>query len=193
MLTRITITGAECTGKTTLVRALADHYGVPWIPEAARTFVASAGRPVRRSDISRIAALHVSLLLHAPESGIVLCDTDLLSTVAYARHYFGSCPVDVTRQASALAADLYILAADDLPWEPETNQRGSVEDRSKVQVRVRKLVEKSGRPWVQIDGTGSDRFDAARQAVDRFLDSLPPRVQPGFAPPRNRRSRAPGS
>ena len=32
----ICIIGAECTGKTTLARALAAHFACPWVPEHLR-------------------------------------------------------------------------------------------------------------------------------------------------------------
>lgn len=170
---RITVTGAECTGKTTLVRGLAERFGAPWVPEAARLFVERARRPVRRTDVEAIARLHLELLDAAVESGapLVLCDTDLLSTVAYARHYFGSCPGAVTRRAFERPADLYLLAADDLPWIADPHQRGTEEDRSRVQARLRSLVRRAGRPSVEVGGSVSGRLEAATRAIDRFRQS----------------------
>jgi NadR type nicotinamide-nucleotide adenylyltransferase len=169
----VTVTGAECTGKTTLVRALAERYGAPWVPEAARLFVDRAQRTVRRTDVFAIARLHRELLDAALESGapMVLCDTDLLSTVAYARHYFGSCPRAITRQAFEHPADLYLLAADDVPWIADPHQRGAEEDRSRVQARLRSLVRRTGRPFVEVGGSVSGRLKAATRAIDRFRES----------------------
>jgi nicotinamide riboside kinase len=166
----VTVTGAECTGKTTLVRALAERYGAPWVPEAARLFVDRAQRTVRRTDVFAIARLHRELLDAALESGapMVLCDTDLLSTVAYARHYFGSCPRAITRQAFEHPADLYLLAADDVPWLPEPHQRGTAYDRLRVQARLRSLVHRAGRPCVEVAGNAPGRLEAATRAIDRF-------------------------
>ena len=36
---RVVVTGSECTGKTTLARALAEHHKAPWVSEYARQFV----------------------------------------------------------------------------------------------------------------------------------------------------------
>ncbi len=165
----ITVIGAECTGKTTLVRFLAGHYGVPWVPEAARVFVERERRPARRTDVEAIAALHRALVSGAPNGPFIFCDTDLLSTVAYARHYFGSCPRALSRMALGRPADLYLVAADDLPWVAESDQRGTEDDRALVQNRIRKLVKRSGSPWAEVRGQGQGRQEAAVRAIDRFL------------------------
>src|ERR1035437_2749974 len=39
----ICIIGAECTGKTTLARALAEHFDCPWVPEYLRDFCDAHG------------------------------------------------------------------------------------------------------------------------------------------------------
>jgi len=36
---RVVVTGAECTGKTTLARRLTEKLGAAWVPEAARAAV----------------------------------------------------------------------------------------------------------------------------------------------------------
>ena len=54
-LTRIVVTGSECTGKTTLARALAEHYDTIWIPEYARQFVRQKGAHPEYADVEAIA------------------------------------------------------------------------------------------------------------------------------------------
>ncbi|MCB9201030.1 MAG: ATP-binding protein [Flavobacteriales bacterium] len=52
---RIAITGPESSGKTTLARALAAHFGVPWVPEFAREYLEGLDRPYVEEDLLRIA------------------------------------------------------------------------------------------------------------------------------------------
>ena len=168
-MTTITVTGAECTGKTTLARALSRHYGYPWVPEAARLFVEREGRGVRRGDVEAIAALHLDLVGRVKESPVVFLDTDLFSTVSYARHYFGSCPRSVLTEARRRASDLYLVAGADLPWVRVSDQRGTEEGREAVQRRLDRLIRASGRARADIHGDGPDRLVAAIRAVDGFL------------------------
>ncbi len=171
----ITVTGAECTGKTTLARELSARYGVPWVPEAARLFVEQEGRAVRRGDVETIARMHVEMVGRTADSDVLFLDTDLFSTVAYARHYFGSCPRTVLDLARRRVADLYLVAAADLPWEREADQRGTEGGRDAVQRRLDRLVRASGRPRSDISGHGPARLDAAIRAVDAFLPEVPVR------------------
>lgn len=47
---RVCVTGPECTGKTTLARALAEWAGVAWVPEASRAYAEAHG-PERKSVV----------------------------------------------------------------------------------------------------------------------------------------------
>lgn len=168
---RIVVTGAECTGKTTLVRALGQAFGAPWVPEAARLFVEREGRAVRTEDVAAIAALHGELAAAAEADGpdLVLYDTDLLSTVAYARHYFGSCPPAIEREARRRAADLYLLAGTDIPWRPEVDQRGDETGREAVQDLIRDLLRTVDATVVDVAGTAGRRLQTARRAIEELL------------------------
>ena len=50
---------------------------------------------------------------------LAILDTDLLSTVVYARHYYGDCPAWVEHAAQTRLADLYLLCDIDVPWVPD--------------------------------------------------------------------------
>jgi NadR type nicotinamide-nucleotide adenylyltransferase len=119
--TRIVLTGPECSGKTTLAAELAAHFGAPWVPEAARRFAETATGPLSALTVEPIARLSVRLeddvLRSAPS--LLFRDTDLVSTVVYAKHYYGQCPAWIAREARARRADLYLLGYPDLPWTPD--------------------------------------------------------------------------
>jgi len=51
----ITIVGPESSGKTTLARQLAAHYGCPWVPEYAREYLESLGGMYEELDLEAIA------------------------------------------------------------------------------------------------------------------------------------------
>ena len=89
---RVVITGSECTGKSALVRALSAERLAPYSDEAARLFVTQNGREIVEPDLAVIAAHQRALEDAVIEMGtvLVLHDTDLFSTVIYARHYFGN-------------------------------------------------------------------------------------------------------
>ena len=51
---RVVITGAESTGKTTLVEQLAAHFEAPFSQEFSRAFVQSIDRPIRDQNLNAI-------------------------------------------------------------------------------------------------------------------------------------------
>ena len=52
---KITITGPESSGKTTLARQLAEAFDTLWVPEYAREYIDQLNRPYRESDLLEIA------------------------------------------------------------------------------------------------------------------------------------------
>ena len=73
-------------------------------------------------DVAPIARAHVAAADAAlreaarRERPAVFFDQDLLSTVVYARHYYGDCPPWIERLAAERLGDLYLLCRPDLPW-----------------------------------------------------------------------------
>ena len=118
---RVCLTGSECTGKTTLARTLAARLGAPWVRESSRDYAETKGGPLDATDVEPIARLHAVLADEAARTAgeVLVLDTDLLSTVVYARHYYGSCPANVERAARERLADLYLLHHPDVPWIPD--------------------------------------------------------------------------
>ena len=102
---RVVVTGSECTGKTTLARALASRFGAPWVPEFCRGYQDARGAPLDASDVEPIARGQIAEADEAESRArrLLVLDTDLVSTVVYARHYYGSCPAWIEEAARRAA------------------------------------------------------------------------------------------
>ncbi len=168
---RVVVTGSECTGKTTLAKALAEHYSTLWVPEYARQFVLEKGAAPVYRDVEAIARGQIALedSRAAGASHLLIQDTDLLSTVIYSRHYYGDCPgwvEDVLRDHSA---DLYLLADNDVPWVPDGDQRDRGDQREEMQVLFRRALSERGLRFVEIRGSRDDRSRIAVRVIDELL------------------------
>lgn len=117
-LTRIVVTGSESTGKTALAQSLAEHYGVLWVPEYARDYAERRSESLTVHDVEPIAAGQIAREdeVFGSSNGLVILDTDVVSTVVYAVHYYGSVSHWIMRAARERLADLYLLCDIDLPW-----------------------------------------------------------------------------
>lgn len=168
--TTVVLTGPECTGKTTLAATLAARLDAPWVPEAARRFAESVDGALSAATVEPIARLAMRLEDEARASGpsLLIRDTDLVSTVVYARHYYGSCPDWIETEARARRADLYLLGDIDLPWTPD-GVRDRPGQRAELLAEFRAALDAIGARVVVLRGEGRARSDAAERAVRALL------------------------
>lgn len=167
---RIVVTGPESTGKTTLAAALAARFDAPWVPEASRRFVETVSSMLSAETVEPIARLAMQLddAAAAAAPPLLFLDTDLVSTVVYARHYYGATPAWIASEARARRGDLYLLCLPDLPWEPD-GVRDRPAARGLLLAEFREALGTLGAPVVEIAGTGTARTDAAVRAVEALL------------------------
>jgi NadR type nicotinamide-nucleotide adenylyltransferase len=168
---RVVVTGSECTGKTTLAEALAEHYGSVFVPEYVRQYVSEKGAAPEYRDVEAIARGQIELENRpaAEASRLLVQDTDLLSTVVYSRHYYGSCPQWIEYVLRARAADLYLLADIDVPWAPDGDQRDRGDRREEMQQLFRQALIDRRLEFTEIRGPRGDRLETAISAIDELL------------------------
>ncbi|MBI5440317.1 MAG: ATP-binding protein [Deltaproteobacteria bacterium] len=176
---RVVVTGSECTGKTTLARALASRFGAPWVPEFCRGYQDAKEAPLDASDVEPIARGQIAETgaAEARATNLLVLDTDLLSTVVYARHYYGSCPAWIEEAARERRADLYLLCAFDLPWETDS-QRDRGDRREDMHRLFEQALRETRADVHEVHGAGPIREEAAAAAVASALTARTPRGTP---------------
>jgi NadR type nicotinamide-nucleotide adenylyltransferase len=168
MTWRVVLTGSECTGKTTLARAIAAHLGAPWVPETSRAYAEARGGLLTAADVEPIALATRDALRHAAEGGtpVLVADTDLVSTMVYARAYYGACPAWVEKECAEQLADLYLLCAPDLPWAPDgVRDRPAEADRAAMHAAFVEALRRLNAHVELVTGTGAARTTRAVRAV----------------------------
>lgn len=121
--------------------------------------IARAQLALEDAAAARAAARHARLVVR---------DTDLVSTVVYARHYYGSCPPWIVDAARARRADLYLLCDVDLPWVAD-GQRDRPHARDALRDEFARTLDALGCRWAFVRGRGAAREGAARAAVGAAL------------------------
>lgn len=166
-LLRICLTGAECTGKTTLAPLLAARLGGVVVPEYSRQYAEQVGRELTAEDVEPIARGQV---LH--DDPVQVLDTDLVSTVVYARHHYGSCPPWIVEAARERRADLYLLLDVDVPWVAD-GIRDAGARREQLHEEFAATLRELGARFVTISGGWEER---TRRALDAVSSFAPPAV-----------------
>ena len=123
----VAILGAESTGKTTLCRDLAVHFGCPWVPEYMRTYLQAKWDNEQLTctwdDLLPIAQGQIELenelakqAAQTSDSGYLFCDTSLFELMVYSNWYYGDCPKALSQAALAHHYDTILLTEVDIPW-----------------------------------------------------------------------------
>ena len=172
---RIAIYGPESTGKTALAEKLAAHFGAPLVPEYARERWDQQGAltledmvPVAREQWRREdEAVRAGQTLDDC-SGLVICDTDALTTMLWSDLLYGTCPDEVRRGAEQRCRNYahYLLLDIDVPFAPDPQRCfPDPADREKAMRVWRGALERRHLPFTLIAGDWAAREAAAIEAI----------------------------
>lgn len=156
--TRITVFGAESTGKTTLSKELAETLGATWIFEYARPYLEETVNEITPRSMTAIWQGQRALQEHACEisaSPYIVQDTDLFSTVGYWQfpHWqstIGTCPDNLIADALRLKSDLYIVTKSNIPFEADPLRYGGDKREGSDEYWI-SLCERYDLPHVVLD------------------------------------------
>jgi HTH-type transcriptional regulator, transcriptional repressor of NAD biosynthesis genes len=179
MVRRITVIGAESTGKTTLSRQLARALPGHWLPEWGRPYLEQL--PTPDVDQERMHVIWRAQLALQRSAGsmlgrpFVVQDTDLFSTVGFWEAWDpATVPPALRADAAAQRSDLYLLTRSDIPFEPDPLRYGG-DVRETTDAFWIDLAERCALPLRVIASTSpEDRLAEARElALELFHRTVP--------------------
>ncbi len=164
---RISLIGAESSGKTTLACALADRLPGLWVPELLREFCDLHGRPPRGDEQGLLMSAQIAreaqmqAVAHRQGLGFVVCDSSPLATALYSAELFG----DVSLLEEAIEHQrgyaLTLFTAIDIPWQADGIQRDGPQARERFDTRLRARA-RCARTCLQADRRRSARTRRGR-------------------------------
>lgn len=161
---RICLIGPESTGKTELAGELSRRLGIPWVPEYAREYAECHPRLLTAEDVEPIARGQIIGEDTVPPP--VILDTDLLSTVVYARYYYGACPDWIEAAAWRRRAHIYLLCDTDVLWASDLIRTAGANDEREDQFDAfRGALDEFEVRWSIVSGDREERIAAALDAV----------------------------
>ena len=164
---RVCLTGPESVGKSELATRLAREHGFVYVPEYAREYAEARNNELTASDVEPIARGWLERLPDAPR---VMLDTDLISTVVYARYYYGGCPEWIVEEARRRRADLYLLLDTDLEWKPDPARDAGGDAREDLFQAFLAALDEFETRWEIVSGEWDERYRAVVRAIAGFVD-----------------------
>ncbi len=170
---RICVLGAESTGTTTLSKALAEHYGAPWVPEYGRLYTEALLDPDHKwhtQEFVHIAHMQQSMenQLAGESNGLLICDTNAFATRLWHERYVGGMSEAVDTIAAKDKVDLYIITDVDIPFVQDGIRDGE-HIRHAMHDRFVDEVKKTKMPYIIATGSVADRLEYTRQHIDKLL------------------------
>ncbi|UVS78260.1 AAA family ATPase [Actinokineospora sp. UTMC 2448] len=189
---RVVVVGAESTGTTTLSRALAEHFGAPWVGEYGREHTErklAAARELEKAAPPGLDELvwtdgdfvDVALRQSAAEDAaagqgpLLVCDNDAWAATVWAERYLGRpCALPIPSRTPAL----YLLTDHvGVPFEQD-GWRDGEHLRAWMTARFASALRDRGVPWVLLSGTPRHRLRRAARACAEAM-----RTHLRWAPP----------
>jgi NadR type nicotinamide-nucleotide adenylyltransferase len=172
--------GPESTGKTMLAEKLASHFNAPLVREYAREFWDQHGvitledmMPIAREQWRREDA---ALLRQGDEgqgsSGIIICDTDALTTMLWSDLLYGTCPEELRRAVEKRVKNyaLYLLMDIDVPFAADPQRCfPDPADRERCMRIWRGALERRQLPFELIHGDWAQREQRAIAVIERVM------------------------
>jgi nicotinamide riboside kinase len=145
---KIIVTGPESSGKTTLCKALSEHFKIPFAEESAREYLDALNRDYNQEDLLEIAKGQLQA-----ENRMQLLDTDLITLKIWSEYKYGSCDNWILTQIEKQKSKkrFYLLCNADIPWEADP-QRENPNDRECLFKIYKKEIESLGHDYFIVDG-----------------------------------------
>lgn len=169
---KIVVIGPESTGKSTLSAALAEELDTVWVPEYAREYLEKLGRPYREEDLCAIARgqLRLEDELAAKANKVLVCDTDLYVLKVWSHAKYGACNRFITENIAVRKYDMYLLTNIDTPWQDDPLREHPLpEERNYFYNLYKDIVQNSGTPWVDVNGSHEERLKKALEAIRQHI------------------------
>lgn len=164
---RIALTGPESSGKTTLCRAIAEHFDVEFIPEYAREYLENTNGKYQQSDLDEMA---IGQLKNVKDSAnlITISDSDFSVMEIWSEYKYGTVSELIQDLVTKDLFDLHILCKPDIPWE-EDSLRENPDNRDLLFNLYQSSLIKHNKHFITVSGSHKDRLEKSLQNINLLL------------------------
>lgn len=166
---KICLYGPESVGKTVLSQRLAQQFNTNFVQEAARDILTT--NDINESIIIEIGKKQTQLVQERmlTANKVLFCDTDVITTQIYAKHYLGYTPEILFNLEKEIKYDLYFLLDIDVDWV-EDPLRDLGHRREEMFEKFKKELDFREMSYQVISGSWSERIQKITEIVNRLLN-----------------------
>lgn len=161
--------GPESTGKSVMAKKLAEYFYTEFVPEVAREFVST--NEFSEADIVKIGYAYVDRVVEKTKTSnkILICDTDLITTEIYCRHYLGILPPVLYELERKITYAKYFLFDIDVPWIADGmrdlhDNRQAMFDVFKHELEIRNIS------YIFVRGNYEERENFLKEELNKFFE-----------------------
>ena len=145
---KIIVTGPESSGKTTLYKALSQHFNLPFSKEYAREYLNALNRDYNQNDLLKIAKGQLK-----SEQNTQLLDTDLITIKIWSKYKYENCDKWILDEIEKQKSEkrFYLLCKPDIPWEAD-QQRENPNNREELFEIYKKEIVNLGHDYFVVEG-----------------------------------------
>jgi len=171
----VAIVGPESSGKSTMVKDLAEMYGAIGVHEYGRTVSEALGNNLTADDFNDIVLGQECLIgsaIHKTKVPVVFIDTEAFATYLYSKIYLGESMENIREHAiTSQNFDLYLVLLPDIKWVDDGSRMVSdYGARLEFFNETVNFLESHKRNYVVVSGLQfSDRLMDAWNAVENLL------------------------
>ncbi|MEP7321383.1 MAG: ATP-binding protein [Saprospiraceae bacterium] len=171
LINKISISGPESCGKTSLANWLAREFNVPMVPEMSREFLESGNLINHKNDILHLAKKQIEAenkLASSSNGEWLICDTDVLVLYIWCREKFSPVPAALDALVQYHRYNFTLLCSPDLPWVHDP-WRENPTDRQRLFVQYKAMLDQWKVPYAVISGSGIARYHLAKKILSPIL------------------------
>ncbi|RZJ16705.1 MAG: ATPase, partial [Acinetobacter sp.] len=164
---KICFYGPESTGKSTMAQKMAELYQTECVPEVARELITDNN--LTAANFIEIAAAQNQRVIDKTKiaNKILFCDTDIITTQIYAKHYLGSHLPELDEYEKALQYDQYFLLNTDVAWVAD-ELRDLGDKRDEMYTTFKKELVDRNINFISVEGN----YEQRESAIKLFIDGL---------------------
>lgn len=173
---KIVVVGTESTGKSTLVKKIAEKFNMPYVEEYGREYTDSlpSDNELTKEDFNHIAMRHSDRIREALGEKFLVVDTEAITTLTFGQLYLND-EFETNELRSYISTqkfDLWLFLKPDIPWCDDGTRDFPDRREEHYDKIVRQIIISIGdRDIKNVKGLGKKRTDMAYGFVKDFMEN----------------------